>query len=142
MIDPGTNLIMNNIFIAQAARILFLAGFAFVVALIITPFVNKLLHKHRLGKQIRVSKETPIYSKLHAHKEGTPTMGGIIIWFTVLGLALVFFVLSRIFDGFFGYLDFINRAETYLPIAAMLIAALFGMLDDLYGILRIGPNGG
>ena len=69
-------------------------------------------------------------------------MGGIIIWATVLSIALVFFVLGSLFDGFFEYFNFVNRAETYLPIAALFLAALVGLADDMLGILKIGPHGG
>ena len=128
--------------ILQVIRILLMTGLAFIVALVLTPIVNRLLYKYRLGKQIRVSEQTPVYSKLHSHKAGTPTMGGIIIWLTVLGMALIFFVLSAIFDGVWNYLNFTDRAQTYLPIAAMFIAALIGLIDDLFGVLKIGPKGG
>ncbi len=83
-----------------------------------------------------------MFSKLHSHKAGTPTMGGVIIWLTVLALAFIFFILSIFFDGIWNYLNVVNRPQTYLPIAAMLIAALIGMADDILGILRIGSNGG
>lgn len=128
--------------IFQTVRILLSTGIAFAFALALTPILNNLLHKRQIGKQIRVSPDTPIYSKLHAAKAGTPTMGGIIIWFTVLALAFLFAILGKLFDGFFKYLDFTDRAQTYLPIAAMLIAALLGLMDDLFGVLKIGPNGG
>jgi len=59
-----------------------------------------------------------------------------------LGLALILFLLSRFFDGFFQYLNFVDRAQTYLPIAALFFAAIIGLIDDLLGILKIGPNGG
>src|SRR3989344_5330600 len=62
-------------------------------------------------------------------------MGGVIIWLTVLGLALIFWLIG-------GSLNFVDRAQTYLPIFAMLVAALIGLADDLFGIFRIGPNGG
>jgi phospho-N-acetylmuramoyl-pentapeptide-transferase len=129
-------------FTLQAVRILFLSAIAFLAALSLTPILSRFLLKYRLGKQIRTSLDTPIYSSLHAQKAGTPTMGGIVIWLTVLGLALILFVLSRLFDGFWVYLDFIDRAQTYLPIAAMLIAAALGSIDDLMGVFRIGPNSG
>ena len=129
-------------FVLQAIRVLVSTGIAFLVALFLTPIWDKLLHKYKMGKQIRMSGETPIYSGLHAAKAGTPTMGGVIIWFTVLGLAALFFISSRLFDGPFKYLDFIDRTQTYLPIAAMTIAAILGLIDDLMGVLRIGPNGG
>ncbi len=126
----------------QVIRILSLTGLSFLVALFLTPFFSKFLYKYRLGKQIRTSESTPIFSKLHSHKAGTPTMGGVIIWLTVLALAFIFFILSIFFDGIWNYLNVVNRPQTYLPIAAMLIAALIGMADDILGILRIGSNGG
>ena len=69
-------------------------------------------------------------------------MGGVIIWATVIGLAVLFWVLDFLFDGFWGYLNFIDRAQTYLPLAAMLLAAVVGFADDLLGVLKIGPHGG
>ncbi len=69
-------------------------------------------------------------------------MGGAIIWLTVLGIALILLIFNWLFDGFWGYLSFVDRAQTYLPIAAMLIAALLGLADDILGVLRIGPKGG
>ncbi len=126
----------------QAIRLLLLTGITFVVALLVTPLVTKLLFKYRAGKQIRSATDAPIFSSLHKGKEGTPTMGGIIIWVSVLALAFIFFLINYFFGDDWGYFNIINRAETYLPIAAMLIAALLGLLDDILGILRIGPKGG
>jgi phospho-N-acetylmuramoyl-pentapeptide-transferase len=119
-----------------------LMGVSFVTALLLTPLVTKFLYRYKMGKQIRQSAETPIFSALHKNKEGTPTMGGIIIWATVLGLSLIFFILNLIFDGFWDYFNFVDRAQTYLPIAAMLIAAILGLVDDLFGVFKRGPNGG
>jgi len=126
----------------QVVRIMGLSMIAFLVAFLITPLISKLLYKFQLTKQIRSGSNTPVFSEMHAKKEGTPTMGGVIIWTTVLGLALVFFVLNMLFDGFWSYLDFVDRAQTYLPIAVMLIAALLGLADDVLGVFRIGPHGG
>ena len=69
-------------------------------------------------------------------------MGGVIIWGTVIVLALLFLILSKLADGFWGYFNFINRAQTYLPLATMLIAGIIGLFDDFLGILKIGPKGG
>ena len=115
---------------------------SFLIALAITPFISKLLYRLKFAKQIRTSSSTPIFSSLHQKKAGTPTMGGIIIWATILGLALVLWILNNLFDGFWGYLNFVDRAQTYLPIAAMLIAAILGLADDVLGVLKIGPHGG
>ncbi len=126
----------------EITRVLLLTGISFAVGLLLTPLVTRVLYKFKAGKHIRSRKDAPIYFKLHQNKEGTPTMGGVIIWMTVLGLAACFFILNLLFDGFWDYLDIVDRAQTYLPIVAMLIAAGLGLFDDLLGVLKIGPRGG
>lgn len=126
----------------EAIRILIVSIISFAVALALTPIVLKILKKFDLKKQIRTIDSAPIFSRMHKSKEGTPTMGGVIIWGTVLGLALIFLVLDILFDGGFTYLNFVDRAQTYLPIGALLIAALLGLFDDVIGVLKIGPSGG
>ncbi len=128
--------------VLQAARVLGLSIISFLVALSLTPVVVKILFRFHFAKQIRSRESAPIFFELHKKKENTPTMGGIVIWATVLGMALVFFALSYFFGGTFDYLNFVDRAQTYLPLAAIGIAALLGFLDDLAGVFRIGPNGG
>ncbi|MEK7462997.1 MAG: hypothetical protein AAB621_01355, partial [Patescibacteria group bacterium] len=78
----------------QTIRLLILAGTAFTVALILTPVFIKILDRFHLHKQIRSQELAPVFYSLHKHKENTPTMGGVIIWVTVLGLALLLWVLS------------------------------------------------
>lgn len=68
-------------------------------------------------------------------------MGGGVIWVTVLLLALVFWAGDAVFDGFFERLNFVDRAQTYLPLATLAIAALFGLFDDLVGIFGFGKRG-
>jgi phospho-N-acetylmuramoyl-pentapeptide-transferase len=79
---------------------------------------------------------------MHRKKAGTPTMGGLLIWGTVAVLAGVIALLAAVLDGFWSYLNFIDRAETYLPLAAMVAAGALGAVDDIFGIKRLGPNGG
>ncbi len=126
----------------QIIRILIATGVSFFFALLITPVVNKILLKYKAGKQIRSENTAPVYYNLHKSKEGTPTMGGVIIWLSVLCTAGIFFILNHFFDGIFGYFNFVSRAQTYLPIAAMFIAATLGLVDDLLGMWKIGPKGG
>ncbi len=128
--------------IIEAIRVLTMGMIAFLVALGITPFFVKLVDKFGLKKQIRNADAAPIYAALHKNKEGTPTMGGVIIWVTVLALALVFWILHNVFDGQFAFFNFVDRAQTYLPLATLAIAAIIGLVDDVFGILRIGANGG
>ncbi len=130
-------------FLAQTIRVLVLAAIGFVAAIIITPFWYRFLIKHQFRKQIRDGKLAPVFAGLHKKKEGTPTAAGVIIWGTVVALAVVFWALSYFFDGVFKYLNFVSRPETYLPLAALLIAAVLGLADDWLGALKIGiRNGG
>src|SRR3989344_3171056 len=126
----------------QTIRIIILTVVAFIVALLVTPLWFKFLKNNQVKKQIRGSDQAPIFNRLHKSKEGTPTAGGIIIWSTVIGLALIFGILSLVLDGFWEYLSFINRAETYLPLAALFIAAVIGLLDDYLGVMKIGGSNG
>lgn len=129
--------------IFEAVRILLLFSLAFVAALIITPFVFRFLQKiDARKKNIRDEKSAPVFYSLHKNKSSTPTMGGIIIWATVIILAIVFWIFDEVVDGFGSYFNFISRAETYLPLAALLLTALVGLADDFLGILKRGPNGG
>lgn len=128
--------------IFQSVRVLILTSVAFFAALALTPFWYRFLKSHQMKKQIRQEAQTPVYYKFHEKKVGTPTAGGAIVWSTVLVLALLFGFLSRFFDGPWRYLNFVNRAETYLPIAALLMAALLGLLDDWLGVLGLGGASG
>ncbi len=128
--------------VLQAVRVIGLSLVSFLVALALTPLVSKLLFKFHAAKQIRSSDAAPVFSSLHAKKAGTPTMGGSIIWVTVLGLAMLFLILNALFGGVWTYLNFVDRAQTYLPLAAMFIAAILGLSDDILGVMRIGPYGG
>lgn len=125
----------------NVVRIFTVATLGFFVTLILTPFWMKVLYKYKLGKQLR-TKGAPIFSQLHKKKEGTPTMGGVLIWITVAILTLVFWFLSRAVDGFWSRVNFFSRAQTWLPFGAMIVAALVGLFDDILGVMRIGPNGG
>lgn len=114
-----------------------------VFALAITPALTNFLYRHRLGKQIRDARETPIYSALHAAKASTPTMGGVLIWGTTLVLMGIAWMLAEVIGGdFFTRLNFWSRSETYLPAAALLGAALIGLVDDFFNVRQRGAHGG
>lgn len=126
----------------ETVRVIVITTIAFLVALFITPLWYRFLIRKRFGKQLREEKDAPVFYELHKKKEGTPTGGGIIIWSTVVGLALFFGLMNLIFDGHWGYLNFINRAETYLPLTSLFVAAVIGLADDWLGALKLGGASG
>jgi phospho-N-acetylmuramoyl-pentapeptide-transferase len=133
---------MQSMLLSQAVRVTILTTISFVVAIVVTPLWFKFLKKYKFGKQLRSSEDTPVFSELHKGKSGTPTGAGVIIWSTVIGMAIIFDVMRHLFGGAWDYLNFVDRAETYLPLAALLIAALIGLLDDWLGVLKLGGASG
>lgn len=127
----------------QIIRILFFATLSFIFAILSAPLLTHFLYKYKLGKKIRNSGKTPIFSRLHAHKSGTPTMGGILIWGTVLILIGFFYFLSNLLPGdVFTYFNFLSRAETLLPLGALIATALVGLFDDWLDVRGKGMFGG
>jgi len=124
-------------------KIFVLTTLAFALAMAWTPALTYVLFKYKLGKQIRDEKSAPIMSSMHKAKSGTPTMGGLLVWVTVLFLALMFFYLGQ-WTGWeiFKKFDFLTRSQTLLPLGALVASALVGLVDDYLNVKRIGPNGG
>ncbi len=124
-------------------KILFFSALAFIFTIIVAPILTHFLYKYKLGKKIRNAGETPIFSGLHAHKEGTPTMGGILIWGTVLVFILGFSFLGSLFPAtILTHLNFLSRSETLLPLGALIISALIGLVDDWLDVRGKGVLGG
>jgi len=124
--------------IAESIRIITVTTLAFLAALAVTPLWLRVLERWGFGKSIRSSEETPVFSQLHQKKAGTLNGGGFIIWGTVAGIALLLFLLGTFFGGIFGYLSFLSRAETYLPLAALVLAGTLGFLDDWFNARKKG----
>lgn len=112
-------------------KILFFAALAFVVTILWTPVLTHFLYKYKLGKKIRAEGKTPIFTSLHKQKEGTPTMGGILVWVTVAFLAGFFWLLGSDFN-------FLTREQTFLPLGILIFAAVIGLIDDLIGVFKKG----
>ncbi len=123
--------------------LLTVAALAFVVAMAWTPLWAKFLYSHRLGKHIRDDGSTPVFTALHGHKSGTPTMGGVLIWGTVAAVALGLHALALwLPDSVFASLDFLTRRQTWLPLAALVAAGLVGMVDDWMNVRGRGASSG
>jgi phospho-N-acetylmuramoyl-pentapeptide-transferase len=124
-------------------KILILGTLSFVSTVAWTPFLTYILYKYRLGKSIRSAVTAPMFAKLHAKKAGVPTMGGVLIWGTTAGLALVFSFFALVApDHAISQLNFLSRAQTWLPIAALVAAGIVGLADDFMNVFKVGTHGG
>ncbi len=128
----------------EIVRVLLLAAISFVVAFAWAPGLIRGLKRWGMGKSIRSESDAPIFAKLHKKKSGTPTMGGILVWVTVFGLAILFYYLAPVFPegSMMARLNFLSRGETLLPLGALVASALVGFVDDYYNVKGIGPKGG
>lgn len=120
-------------------KLLFFTTLAFVFTILWTPLLTHFLYKYKLGKQIRDDGTTPIFTKLHQAKSGTPTMGGVLIWVTTLIFALAFFYLAKAIPlDIFKNLNFLSRGQTLLPLGCLVASALVGLADDFLDARRLG----
>lgn len=111
-------------------------GSFLIVAVATSPFYRFLNHfqlKKKLRTEAADGKSAPIFLKLHKDKEGTPTMGGVLIWATT-----AFIILLSPLAKKFGIAQFslFNRNETYLPVFTLLACALLGLVDDFLNIMN------
>lgn len=120
-------------------KILLLAALSFVFAIAWTPLLTHFLYKFKLGKNIRQDEDTPIFTKLHLHKAGTPTMGGILVWGTTLIFSLVFYFLPKILpNSMLENINFLTRSQTLLPLGCLVASALIGLVDDFLDVRKMG----
>ncbi len=123
--------------------ILAYALFAFVFVLALTPRFVDFLRRNKVGKQLRVEtidgRDPTIFRTYHQAKSGTPTMGGILIW----GSILCTVILSRLL-AYFGVIEhsLLQRGQVYLPLAILLSLGVLGGLDDYLNIRGVGKKRG
>lgn len=124
---------------------------AFVLAFILTPLWTHILYTYKIGIKIKEKSvdgdQLTFINKLHAGKAGTPTMGGVTVWVSVLTLALLshyFFPVIAQWTGtnFIARLDFFSRAQVWLPLFVLATAGTLGLFDDYMSVRGFGGNKG
>ncbi|MAZ40970.1 hypothetical protein CL654_02540 [bacterium] len=119
-------------------KILLPSTTAFVIGIAITPIVAHYLYKYKAWKKKARTEGlagggTPIFNKLHKEKEvGTPRMGGIVIWGSVLLTTFLFWAISMVFPTPFSEkINFLSNNQTWLPLFTLFAASLVGLIDDI-----------
>ena len=98
---------------------------AFLLAMVLTPVYTYLAYRYKFWKRQRSTSTTgevlEVFTKLHADKfkRNIPTMAGVI---GVVSIAVVTLGFN------------LDRAQTWLPLAALLGGAAVGLLDDIINI--------
>jgi phospho-N-acetylmuramoyl-pentapeptide-transferase len=126
----------------ELLKVLIVSFISFFLAILLTQPLLKFLKLLKAGKNIRNDGDTPVFSALHASKQGTPTMAGVLIWVTVTILIVGFWFMDRVLHvQYFHILNFLTRKETLLPLGAFLGASIVGLLDDYLDLRNKGYKG-
>jgi phospho-N-acetylmuramoyl-pentapeptide-transferase len=110
-----------NVFRYETFRAMAAALTALMLSLAMGPKTIILLARLKLGQPLRLKSEVRELADLHSGKQGTPTMGGILILFTVTISSLLWCdPANRLFWLVLGsmiYLGFIGFADDYEKVA-------------------------
>ncbi len=104
---------------------------AFLLAMLLTPVYTYFAYRYKFWKKQRststLGEKLEIFTKLHADKftRTIPTMAGVI---GIVSIAVITY--------FFNF----DRAETYLPLAALLGGGAVGLLDDIINLRSSGKG--
>lgn len=114
---------LNNVFLLSVG--------AFVLSMLLTPVYTTYAYKYKFWKKQRTTatsgEKLTVFTKLHAEKfrRPIPTMAGIV---GIISIVVVTY--------FFNW----SRAETYLPLFALVGGGFVGMLDDVVNIKGNGEG--
>lgn len=110
---------------------LLLSGASFALAMLLTPLYTYVAYRFKFWKKQRETSTTGekllIFTKLHKakFKRNIPTMAGII---AVIAVAVITITLN------------LDRAQTWLPLAALVGGGAVGLLDDIINIRGAGKG--
>ena len=100
---------------------------AFLLTLILAPSVIRWLTALKVGQRIRPEQEVRDLYSLHQHKDGTPTMGGLLILLTLIGSTLLW---ADVLD-----------LKVILAVVVTVALGMIGFIDD-YAKLKAGNSRG
>jgi phospho-N-acetylmuramoyl-pentapeptide-transferase len=107
-------------------RALGAAGTAFVISLLLGPPLIAALRRFKLGQPDRMTEAQRVQA-LHAGKQGTPTMGGVMIILATLVASALWAIPENIF--------------VWIVLATMVYMGAIGFWDDYLKVRRIRPKG-
>ena len=102
------------------------AGTAFLLSLMLGKTIIGMLKALKIGQHVRISDSRTLF-ELHGGKAGTPTMGGLMIIFTVTVSALLWAIPTN------GYV--------LITLATMIVTGGIGFLDDYLKVAKKQSKG-
>ena len=99
---------------------------AFLLSVIIGPVIVRMLKNMKIGELPRKANVESLYV-LHKHKEGTPTMGGIILLVSIISSV---FLWARL-----------DNPLVILSLVAIIWLGIVGFIDDYIKLIKLKPLG-
>lgn len=80
-----------------STRMLLAAATALILSIFLGPRFIKKLYEWKIGQSIRSTEECPLLAELHGKKKDTPTMGGLLILFSMIVSLFLWMDLTNVF---------------------------------------------
>lgn len=124
----------------------------FIIGILITPALTDVFYKYKLWKKnprkenktdepealnkfgIHPGDISLEFQKINNHEDElkTPRVGGIVIWLSIALCAALLFLLAEFFPSISTQkINFVSKNQTLLPFIALILGALWGLVDDL-----------
>jgi phospho-N-acetylmuramoyl-pentapeptide-transferase len=122
---------LHSVFTQDLTATFVLSVAAFLLAMMLTPIYTYLAYRYKFWKKQRKTSTTgeqlEVFTRLHANKfkRNIPTMAGMIGIISIFAITILFNL---------------DRAETYLPLAALVGGGLVGLLDDIINLRGQGTG--
>lgn len=116
---------------SEMAQTFILSVVVFLLAMGLTPIYTYFAYRYKFWKRQRSTSTTgeklKVFTKLHAYKfkRNIPTMAGVIGLVSITLVTLVFNL---------------DRAQTWLPLAALVGGGMVGLIDDIINIRGVGKG--
>jgi len=129
---------------ADVIKVFSLGTLSFIISILLTPALTHFLYKYKLWWKGEKKKSIDganlqVISKFHRGKgTHTPRLGGLLIWVVPSVIIFSFFFLSKAGFGVFERMNFLSRGQTWLPLFALIVASLLGLVDDLFQVFGKG----
>jgi phospho-N-acetylmuramoyl-pentapeptide-transferase len=124
--------------IANVIKIFLPTTLAFLIGIALTPRLTTYMYAHKLWRKKKRVEDAEItnddFKKIQNTDAeiSTPRVGGIIIWLsTLLCIGLIWLVSKVVPSELTAKLDFYSRSQTLVPLAALVVGALIGLVDDM-----------
>ena len=134
-----------TLFTFNVIRLLIFSALAAGIAFLLAPFLIKFFNKIQFWKKEARTKtitgeEAEVFYSLHKEREITvPRGGGALIWISVAFVIFLIFALSFLsHPWWFEKLNFLSRAQTWLPLFTLIVASIVGLVDDILTVYGKG----